>query len=113
MKKSSHNLPTSDQKLEAALQAFSDINMLLDTNGVILDYKSGAFLPDTFPQITPKQRIQDVFSPELKEKFEHALDSVQKKGNASTIEYSLLIAGREHWFDARLVPASNSRIVFT
>ena len=113
MKKSLDNLPTSDQKLEAALQAFSDINIVLDTNGVILDYKSGALLPDAFPQITPNQRIQDVFSPELKEKFERALDSVRQTGNASTLEFSRLIADREHWFDARLVPISNARIIFT
>ena len=113
MEKSFERSPTSDQKLEAGLQAFSDLNMVLDANGVILEYRSGAFLPDGFPQISPKQQIQDIFSPELKEKFERVLHSVQQTGNARNLEYSQVISDREHWFDARLVPTSNSQIMFT
>ncbi len=113
MKKSIENLLTSDQKLEAALQAFSDLNMVLDANGIILDYKSVPFLPHTFPEITLNRRIQDVFPPELKDKFERALHMVQQTGEADTFEYSLSISGRTHWFDARLLLISVSQILFT
>src|SRR5688572_6247600 len=110
MEKSFEHPPTSDQKLEAGLQAFSDLNILLDGNGVVLEYKSGAFLPDGFPEIRLNQRIQDVFSPEVKEKFERVLHSVQQTGTARKLEYSQFILNREHWFDSCLVPTSNSQI---
>lgn len=113
MEKSFERPPNPDQKLEADLQAFSDLNMILDGNGVVLEYKSGAFLPDGFPEIRLNQRIQDVFSPELKEKFERVLHSVQQTGQARKLEYSQFISNREYWFDSCLVPTSNSQIIFT
>jgi len=113
MEKSFERPPTSDQKLEAGLQAFSDLNMVLDANGVVLDYKSGAFLHNSFPEITPNRPLQDVFSPELKEKFERALHTALQTGKASNLEYSQFVSDREHWFNARLVPISDSQIIFT
>ena len=113
MEKSFERPPNSDQKLEAGLQAFSDLNMVLDANGVVLDHKSGAFLHHSFPEITPNRPLQDLFSPELKEKFERALHTVLQTGKASNLEYSQFVSDREHWFNARLVPISNSQIIFT
>ena len=58
MEKSFERPPTSDQKLEADLQAFSDLNMVLDANGVVLGHKSGAFLHNSFPEITPNRPLR-------------------------------------------------------
>ena len=107
------NLSTSGQKLEVALQAFSDLNLVLDANGVVLDYKLGPFVQHGLPEITLNQRIQDVFSADLKEKFERALYAVQQTGNVNTLEYSLSVANQVRWFDARLVPISKSQVMFT
>jgi PAS domain S-box-containing protein len=106
------NLSVSDQKLETALQAFSDLNILLDTNGVILDYKVGPFAQYGFPKIAIQQKIQDIFSEDLKEKFERVLHTAQQTGAINTLQYSLLISKQTRWFEARLVPISKSQIMF-
>ncbi len=108
------NLPISDQKLETALPAFSDLNIVLDTSGVILDYKLGPFAQHGFPEIAINQKIkiQDVFSDDLKEKFERVLHSVQQTGDVNTFQYSLPISNQVRWFDARLVPISKSQVMF-
>ena len=59
------NLMDPKQDLEVTLQAYADLNFLLDPDGVILEYKSGPFLTNTFPEITPNLKIQDILPPEL------------------------------------------------
>ncbi|HMD82406.1 MAG TPA: GAF domain-containing protein, partial [Anaerolineales bacterium] len=105
-------LPVSDQKLETALQAFSDLNIVLDTNGVILDYKLGPFAQYGFPEISRHRKIQDVFPDDVKEKFERLLRTVQQTGDVNTLQYSLPVSNRTRWFDARLVPISRSQLMF-
>jgi len=106
------NLTVSPQKLETALQAFSDLTIVLDTNGVILDYKLGPFAPYGFPEIARNRKMQDIFSNDLKEKFERALHTVQQTGDVNTLQYSLPIANRVRWFDARLIPVSKTQVMF-
>jgi HD-GYP domain-containing protein (c-di-GMP phosphodiesterase class II) len=106
------NLPVSDQKLEVVLQAFSDLTIVLDPNGVILEYKVGPFAQYGFSEISRYRKIQDAFSAELKERFERILHTVQQTGNANTIQYSLPISNQTRWFDARLVPISKSQVMF-
>ena len=101
------------EKLEANLQAFADLNMVIDPSGVILEYKPSYFLPADIPEIKPGQKIQDVFSPAMAEKFKQVLSETQQTGRINTLEYHLMVAGRVHWFDARLVPISESRAIFT
>jgi HD-GYP domain-containing protein (c-di-GMP phosphodiesterase class II) len=107
------NLSASDQKPEAVLQAFSDLNIVLDMNGVILDYKSGPFVQYGFPEITRSRRIQDVFPDDVKEKFERILHTVKQSGNVNAFEYSLSTPDHVRWFDARLAPISKSQLIFT
>ena len=106
------NLSISDQKLGTALQAFSDLNIVLDANGVILDYKVGPFAQYGFPKIALRQKIQDVFSDDLKEKFERVLQAAQRTGAVNTLEYSMPISNQIRWFEARLVPISKAQIMF-
>jgi len=112
MKKTFPNLPESDLELDAALQAFTDLNFVLNTQGEIIDYNSGPF-PNTFPETVINKKMQGFLPSDLTEQFEQALQKAQQSGNADTLEYRLLISGQEHWFDARLVPVSNSRVIFT
>lgn len=99
--------------LEETLQAFADLNIILNSNGVILDYKPGHFSLPSFPEIIPGQKIQDILSPVMAEKFEQALYATQQTGHVNAFEYQLTISDREHWFDARLAPISESQIIFT
>ena len=106
------NLSVSDQKLETMLQAFSDLNIVLDANGVILDYKVGPFVQYGFPKIALRQKIQDIFSDDLKEKLERVLYTAQQTGDVNTFQYSLPVSNQTRWFEARLVPISKSQIMF-
>ena len=113
MDKNLANAVDPKQNLEADLQAFADLNLNIDASGVILDYKPGYFLPADMPEIKPGQKIQDAFSPSMAEQFEQALSVTRKTGRINTFEYHLLVSGRVHWFDARLVPVSEARTIFT
>jgi putative nucleotidyltransferase with HDIG domain len=102
------------QQLETVFQAFTDLIFILDPDGLILDYRSSdSFLPYTFPGGTLNQKIQDVFPPDVADKLEHARRTVQQTGNATTLEYALSISNREYWFEARLVPFSQSQVLLT
>src|SRR4030095_7279913 len=112
MRSSLENLTVSAQKLETALHAFSDLTNVLDRNGVILDDKLGPFAQYGFLEIARHRKMQDIFSDDLKEKFERALHTVQQTGDVNTLQYSLPISNRVRWFDARLVPVSKSQVMF-
>ena len=113
MRSTLENPAASDRKPEIALQAFSDLNVVFDTHGVILDYTLGAFAQHGFPEITHNKKIQDVFPADLREKFEHVLSMVKQTGNVNAFEFSLPVSNRVRWFDARLIPVSKSQLIFT
>src|SRR5690349_1559463 len=112
MENSLVNLSSSEQTLEAVLQTFTDTNFVLTPDGEILDYKSNA---SVFRYILPgslhNKRIADVFPANLTEQLEQALRTVQQTGNVVPLEYVLSISNREYWFDARLIPMSDSKIM--
>jgi HD-GYP domain-containing protein (c-di-GMP phosphodiesterase class II) len=97
------------QNLGEILEAFSDLNLVVDSEGVILECRPGYFLTPGIPEIVPGRKIQEMFSSGMAEKFEQALSIALKTGKVNAFEFS----GHEHWFDARLVPISESQIIFT
>ncbi|MFT3892077.1 MAG: HD domain-containing phosphohydrolase [Anaerolineales bacterium] len=113
MKKSLLNLTDSETKLDATLQAFTDLNFILNNDGAIVDYNIGPFLPNIFPKDIIDQKVQELLPSDLVERFNSALQVVRQSGNGDTLEYRLEIDGQEYWFDARLVPLSKSQVMFT
>lgn len=102
------------QQFDTVFPAFTDLIFVLDPDGVILDYKSsGSLLTHTFPGATLNQTIQDVFPSDVAGKLGQALHTAQQTGEVSSLEYALLISDREYWFEARLVPLSQSQILMT
>jgi putative nucleotidyltransferase with HDIG domain len=102
------------QQFETVFQAFTDLIFILDPDGVILDYKSSdSLIPYAFPGATLNQKIHDVFPADVAGKLEDALHTVQQTGEASSLEYALSISDREYWFEARLVPLSESQVLMT
>jgi HD-GYP domain-containing protein (c-di-GMP phosphodiesterase class II) len=93
------------------LQGFSDLNLIIDEKGMILDYKTGHFFPPRFPQLVLGLKIQDVLAPASVDSFKQALQSVHQTSTANGFECKLPLADREYWFDARLVPISDSRFL--
>jgi len=113
MKKTSSNPSETDLKLDATLQAFTDLNFILDADGKIIDYNSGPFLLSAFPEAVINRKLQDILPSDLTEQFERTLKNVQQTGNVDTLEYRISISGQEYWFDARLIPISKSQMIFT
>jgi HD-GYP domain-containing protein (c-di-GMP phosphodiesterase class II) len=113
MENDSAYVTDSSNGLEETLQAFSDLNLVLDTSGVILEYQPGYFFPVRQPGIAVGQKMQDVFSIPITEKFEQAFQQVMRSGHIGSFEYQLTISDRVHWFDARLVPSAEGRVIFT
>jgi putative nucleotidyltransferase with HDIG domain len=112
MEKSLVNLSSTEQALEAILQTFTDTNLVLTPDGVILDYRSNASMPSyIFPASIHNKRIADVFPSDLAEQLEHGLRTVEQTGNIVPLEYALPILNRDYWFDARLIPLADSKIM--
>jgi HD-GYP domain-containing protein (c-di-GMP phosphodiesterase class II) len=112
MENSLVSLLSTDQTLEAILQTFTDTNFILSPDGEILDYRLNAsFLRYSFPDTIQNKRITEIFPSKLTEQLEHALRTVQQTGNVFSLEYAVPISNREYWFDARLIPVSDSRIM--
>jgi HD-GYP domain-containing protein (c-di-GMP phosphodiesterase class II) len=106
------NLLSTEQALEAILQTYVDTSFLLTPAGIILDYRaSDRSRPDMFLEALPNKSIRDVFPPDVAEKLEHALQSVEQTGDVVTLEYVLPVLNREYWFDACLIPVSASQII--
>ncbi len=106
------NLSSSEQTLEAILQTFTDINFVLTPDGVILDYRSSnTSFRYAFEDPIHNKRIRDIFPSNLADKLEQALRTVEQTGNVVPLEYVLPISNRDYWFDARLIPVSDSQIM--
>jgi HD-GYP domain-containing protein (c-di-GMP phosphodiesterase class II) len=112
MENSLVNLSSSEQTLEAILQSFTDTNFILAPDGAILDYRANdPTLPYTFPSSIHNRKIKDVFPSNLAEQLEHALSAIRQTGEVVSFEYVLSKSNREYWFDARLIPVSDSKIM--
>lgn len=106
------NLSNTEQTLEAILQTFTDTNFILAPDGAILDYRTNTpSLPYLFPDSIYSKNIKDVFPASLTDQLEYALHTVKQTGNVVPFEYVLPISNREYWFDARLIPVSDSKIM--
>jgi HD-GYP domain-containing protein (c-di-GMP phosphodiesterase class II) len=103
-------LPDSDQRLDAIFHAFHDLLFILDSDGTILDYKTGDashlfVTPDKFLL----QKMQDVLPPEVGRKIEDALSRLHAGSQMVFIEYFLHTPHGKCWYEARLVPLSNGQ----
>ena len=106
------NLSSAEQTLEAILQTFTDTNLTLTPNGVILDYRpNDPSLPYTFLDPIQNKKIADIFPSNLADQLQDALHTVERTGNVVPLEYVLPVSNREYWFDARLIPVSDSEIM--
>lgn len=106
------SLSSTEQTLEAILQSFTDTNLLLTPDGVIVGYKaSNTPLPYSFPESIHNKKIRDIFPSGMVNKLEDALRTVKHTGSVVHLEYTLPLSNREYWFDARLIPVSESQIM--
>ena len=113
MKKTLLNSFETDLKLDVSLQAFSDFNLILNSDGEIVDFNPGPFLQEGLTESVLHRKVQDILPAGLTERIEHALQTAHHTGNNDSFEYQMNSTGRTHWFDARVVPLSTSQVIFT
>jgi putative nucleotidyltransferase with HDIG domain len=107
------NLFNIDQMLETSFQAFTDLIMVLDYNGLIIDSKQGNLSPQVLPGRLASRELRDIFPSDAVQKLERALDAVNKSKTAASLEFPLSVQNREYWFDVRLVPLSQTQALLT
>lgn len=106
------NLPGPEQALNAVLQTFTDINCTMSPDGVILDYKpSNVSLPYAISDSAGNKKLGEVFPGDVAVKLQNALRMVEQTGEVVHLEYIFPTAERQYWFDARLIPVSDSRVM--
>jgi PAS domain S-box-containing protein len=109
---SSQELLQANSEMRAIFQAFPDLFFRLDTEGVILDCRGGNTI-DFFqqPQQLIGKRIQDVLPEGIGKKFQEAMRQVLETGSIHSIEYAMMLQGRENFYEARLLPLLDHQIV--
>jgi HD-GYP domain-containing protein (c-di-GMP phosphodiesterase class II) len=101
------------QKLGEPLQAFADLLFVIDGYGSILDYKfSDPSMQLDHPESLQNKTIRDILPLDALEKLDRFVSQSQHLTPIS-FEFILPIAGRERWFDARLVAAPQSQYVLS
>ncbi len=99
-------------QLDAIFRAFSDHLFSLDAEGRILDYRGGKSSALPLP---PEQYVDhligEVFPAEVGLKFSHAIQEVFRTGKIVSLDYRLSAPEGENWFEARLVPLDETRLV--
>jgi putative nucleotidyltransferase with HDIG domain len=102
-----------EQMLESSFQAFTDLIIVLNFEGLILDSRRSIQLPHIFTGDITHQELKDVFPSRAVEKIEGALKSVRQTRTPADLEFSLSVQDREFWFDVRLVPLSETQALLT
>ena len=102
-----------EKVLETGFQAFTDLMIVLDYEGLINDYKRGSQLPHNFPSGTVGRSLRDIFPFLAVEKLEAALKALQQTSVPASLEFSLSLQDHEYWFDVRLVPLSETQVLLT
>lgn len=106
------NLPNSEQRLEAIFQAFNDLLFVLDSDGTILDYKTGDLTKlYTSPENFLMRKIQDVLPSEISTKIEDAVNKLRAGHKVIYIEYFLKTPAGDGWYESRLVSLSNGQSI--
>lgn len=99
-------------ELKAVFRALPDLYFRLGSDGTILSYRAGRaadlYLP---PEQFLGKRMQEVLPPDVGRQFDEALSRVLENGSIETMSYSLVVSGREQFFEARLLPLCDCEIV--
>jgi len=99
-------------ELQAIFLAFPDLYYRIDMDGKILDYNIGQ-LSDSYvlPEAFIGKRLQDIFPPDVGQKFIDSIQKVIETDSLVGIEYSLPMKNGERHYEARIVPLHQKQII--
>ncbi len=97
-------LKAKTAEFEAIFRALPDIFFLINTDGLILNYRAGR-TTDLYsrPERFIGRRIQDVMPPEQTEQFERALHRSREGEEIVTIDYALRLPPFRRFYEARII----------
>ncbi|MDD4626137.1 MAG: diguanylate cyclase [Syntrophomonas sp.] len=108
---SSQELLETNSQLRAVLEAFPDVFLLLDSQGIIIELKSGS---STELYMSPEQllgqHIEVIHPDTINSPFAMAVEQVQQSGKLITFEYPVTLNQHELYFEARLLPVSGDHV---
>ncbi|MGB7292876.1 MAG: ATP-binding protein [Thermodesulfobacteriota bacterium] len=109
---SSKELLQANNKLRAIFQAIPDLFFLLDSEGVILESRTGS-ATDLF--VLPEQLIgsslYDVTPDSVSKQFKEAIQKIREGEQSVRIIYGLNVHDNESYYEARLLPAQDNKII--
>ena len=102
------------QRIGEPLQAFTDLLFVLDRHGTILDCRSGnsSISSDSFEQPC-NDPANEILLSDVKTKLTFLLSQYNQGERNASVEFPLMLDGRELWFDARLVESSDSKYILS
>ncbi len=108
-----NSLLNASTQLDAIFQAFPDLLFTLDEAGTILDCRAGAAISTLFapPEAFIGRGVAEVLPREFAGNLLNALAQYQTSHQTVPFEYTLRQAGTQRWFEARVVPANDGRVV--
>ncbi len=111
-KQTEESLKRKTAEMQAILKAFPDLFFRVNSEGIILDYQA-PHLSDLYasPQAFIGKSLLEVLPPMVGQKCREAIAKVFQTQSLVSIEYSLPIAGREEYYEARLVPIETDQII--
>jgi GAF domain-containing protein len=112
------NYPEKDSQAEAAIKldaifrALPDLLLSMDSSGRILSYQAGNSLSlYLLPADLVGMQVQAVLPPDVAQKFSKSFDEALQTGNVVSLDYQLKGPEGQRWFEARLVPSVESRLI--
>jgi PAS domain S-box-containing protein len=112
LKRAEQRLRESEARNRAMLQAIPDLMFIYSRDGIYLDYHatdpSGLFVP---PEKFLGQSVQDVLPKVVAAPLVALFEQVLATGKIQIYEYQLPIAGQLRYFEARIAPYGNDRVL--
>lgn len=109
---SSHELIQTNSEMRALIQAFPDLLLRLDSNGTILEYKTGSKVDIfTTSHDLVGQRIQDISLQDVGIKFQKAIEKIKEAKSIVILEYVTTLLEQKYFYEARLVPLLENQIM--
>jgi PAS domain S-box-containing protein len=109
---SSHELLQANSDLKSVFEVMPDLFFRLDSDGKILDCKTGGETEMYVPERSMiGRRIQDIPVRHVAEEFAKAIKLVNQTKATVSIEYELDVRGRRTLHEARLLPLLDNQIM--
>ncbi len=102
----------ANAKLDAIFKVFPNVLIILSYDGTIVDYKSTSLQDFNFSQQDLNgKKIEDILPIEISKKFHKAVFDSTKTKTLSTIQYSISNDNKTNFYEARLIPYLDNKIV--